>query len=272
MEAAVVQNYRLAFNMRGFPPLEPGMGSLEPITITTGTTDDSSTALDKHDDDGTRSRVCSSSSSSSTPLHSYTHNECHGALVKLSAEDYEKVARSEGISADSKNQGYEEIVVTAIPYDSRRPPVQAIALRAREHVRLAKDPCPSVRYMNILKEGAQELGLKPCYQEFLQNHPVQINSSVIRKIAVLNLLWTALISFRLKIRMVSRIQSWMLFQVYVPSSAKPFQRIVSEVVTSLILTPGAIMGIFVCAIMQMTGTMSPMMKSMFDRHWHGKST
>ena len=30
IQPAIVPNHRLAFNMRGFPPLEPGMGSLEP--------------------------------------------------------------------------------------------------------------------------------------------------------------------------------------------------------------------------------------------------
>ena len=88
MEAAVVPNYRLAFNLRGFPPIEPGMGTLEPI-------EGNSKALLKYrngKDDG----------------------ECHGALVRLTPENYEKVMKSEGISGKS-DQLYEEIVVDAYP-------------------------------------------------------------------------------------------------------------------------------------------------------------
>jgi len=71
-EAAVVPNFRLAFNMRGFPPIEPGMGSLEP------------------------------SDSGAKALHTYKENECHGALVKLTAENYRKVMESEGVKDGQK--------------------------------------------------------------------------------------------------------------------------------------------------------------------------
>jgi len=75
---AVVHGHRLAFNMRGFPPLEPGMGALEP--------DDSPEAA------------------------------CHGALCTMTAREYDKVWRSEG--GGSPKPGYEEIVVRAQPYGS----------------------------------------------------------------------------------------------------------------------------------------------------------
>jgi hypothetical protein len=76
MEPAVVPNHRLSFNLRGFLPLEPGMGSLEPVV----------------------------DSSSSQPLHAYAQPECHGALIALTVENYEKVMRSEGVGDMSTGQ------------------------------------------------------------------------------------------------------------------------------------------------------------------------
>jgi hypothetical protein len=153
MEAAVIKGHRLAFNMRGFPPLEPGMGSLEPV-------------VDKE-------------KNGHKPLKQYKDgDECHGALVRLSPEDYEKVMRSEGVGSGNPNQGYEEVVVTAIPYNKMKRPVQAVALRARDHVRLSFDPAPSLRYMKILRQGAEELGIKPCYREYLEEHPVAMASTI----------------------------------------------------------------------------------------------
>ena len=56
MRPALVRDHRLAFNMRGFPPLEPGMGGIE-----------------------------------ESPAE-----ECHGALCTMTAENYEKLWQSEG--------------------------------------------------------------------------------------------------------------------------------------------------------------------------------
>ena len=77
---ALVRGHRLAFNMRGLPPLEPGMGALEP--------DDSEGAV------------------------------CHGALCTMTAREYEKVWRSEG--GGTATPGYEEIIVRAQPYGSQQ--------------------------------------------------------------------------------------------------------------------------------------------------------
>ena len=94
--AAYVPNSRLAFNLRGFPPFEPSMGGFE-FSDTLG-------------------------------------DECHGNLMELSREDYEKLWLSEG--GGHANPAYEEVVVVVTPYGSGREPVQAIALRAREHARI----------------------------------------------------------------------------------------------------------------------------------------
>lgn len=235
MEAAVVPNYRLAFNLRGFPPIEPGMGTLEPI-------EGNSKALLKYrngKDDG----------------------ECHGALVRLTPENYEKVMKSEGISGKS-DQFYEEIVVDAYPYKWPRRPVKAIALRARDHVRLNFDPCPSQRYMNILREGAEELGLKPCYQDFLAAHPVQQLPVWQKRVALYNLIFTATVSFRLKFRVFSAVQSRLMYAVYAPTTAPVLKKLCCDLLITLILFPGAIIGFLGYQIMNLTGTTPPFLTRM----------
>lgn len=216
MEAAIVPNYRLAFNLRGFPPMEPGMGSLEPVEA------------------------------NSTRLTTYKDAECHGALVKLSPENYEKVMRSEGVgNGTNTEQGYEEIIVQAYPYGSGKEsgkPIQAVALRALPHVRLNFDPCPSARYMNILIEGASELNLTPCYQKYLASIPVQQLSPWQKKQALYNLIFTVTLSTTLKSRVFSKFQSRLLFLVYARYSAPGVVKIMSSLLTTVILLPGAIVG------------------------------
>lgn len=229
MEPAVVPNHRLSFNLRGFVPLEPGMGSLEPVDSVT-----------------------------SKALHAYRRPECHGALVTLTPENYEKVMRSEGVgnpessSSSSTNNppGYEEVVVTAVPYDRRKPAVQAIALRARPHVRLRQDPCPSQRYMTLLIQGAAELQLHPDYQAFLAAHPVQQSPVWLKRLAVYNLMFTFALRSSAALRYFkwpvgyyySRCQSWLCFGVYVPSTAPRVQRAASHVAMAGLLAPGAFWG------------------------------
>ena len=211
MEPAIVPDHRLAFNMRGFLPLEPGMGSLEPLG-------------------GVKK---------SRPLLAYKKPECHGALILLDSENYEKVMQSEGVSHNSTNQGYEEIVVDAYPYDSSTP-VKAVALRAKPHVRLTRDPAPSLRYMTILRQGAAELGLEAEYQDFLTQHPVQNVPVWLRRIAVNNLVFTFIVSNKFKMRAYSKFQSWLLFGLYDPSVQKGPRKILTDVMSAAVLLPGCL--------------------------------
>jgi hypothetical protein len=239
-QAAVVHGHRLAFNLRGFAPLEPGMGSLEPL-------------YDAND---------KTQPKNSQALLSYHSPECHGALIKLSPIEYERVMKSEGIG--SKKSGYREVVVTAVPYDTSQPPVQAICLTANPHVKLNKDPSPSVRYMNILRQGAAELQLKPCYQEFLAQHPVQKTPMWMKRLAVQNLIFTFTIGKLLNNwRGLSRLQSWFLFRVYVNGSAGKVACAVSNVLTAFILLPGACLGMLFAAMGKLLGKEpSPMLQRM----------
>jgi hypothetical protein len=234
MEAAVVPGYRLAFNLRGLPPLEPGMGSLEPIDA------------------------------KSKPVLTYDSGECHGALVRLTPENYEKVMRSEGVGNGKSDQGYEEIVVDAYPYSRQDRPVKAVALRARSHVRLNFDPCPSARYMNILREGAKELGLKPCYQDFLARHPVQELAAWQRKQALYNLMFTLSMSKILKWRGLSTLQNRLVFLVYAGASASSPVKLASNFLTTFILLPGSAAGFIIFQSLEAVGKTPPFMTRMMS--------
>jgi len=222
MEPAYIPNYRLSFNMKGFPPAEPGMGSLEPID------------------------------SSAKALLTYAPGECHGALILLTAENYEKVMKSEGVDG-SANQGYDEIVVDAFPYGKDDSPVKAIALRAREHVRLNFDPCPSARYMTILREGAKELGLKQDYQDFLAQHPVEIVPKWHQKQAMFNMMVMFGLSALTKSRFLISLQSRFLFLFYTNDASQKFRKTLSLVVSSIVLLPGSLVGYSLYKILELFG-------------------
>jgi hypothetical protein len=254
-EPAIVHNARLAFNMRGFVPLEPAMGSLEPTTYEEG--------------------ECPS-----RPLLAYEKAECHGALVLLTPENYLKVMESEGVSSDNPNNsqtGYEEVVVTAVPYDTSKPPVQAVALRARPESRLLQDPAPSARYMQILRQGAAELGLFKCYQDFLAAHPIQQTPTWIKQVAVNNLIFTFTLNSMIARRRpsgggrgggnnnnpmsprnaLSRMQSWILFRLYVPPTRPVALRQLSDLATAAVLLPGATAGAIIRLYRHVTQTEHP---------------
>jgi hypothetical protein len=234
MEAAFVPNYRLAFNLRGFPPIEPGMGSLEPVD------------------------------SSAKALLSYERGECHGALIQLTPENYEKVMRSEGVGNGQSDQGYEEIVVDAYPYEQSQSPVKAVALRARDHVRLNFDPCPSARYMSILREGAEELGLRQSYQEFLKRHPVEILARWQRKQAIFNIFFMFSLSSLLKWRGLSQLQSRIVFLFYTSDSSRKLRKTLSVAITTLILLPGSLIGFMLYHILELLGKTPKSAKLIFD--------
>jgi hypothetical protein len=240
MEPAIVKSYRLAFNFRGFLPMEPAMGSLERIV---GFQDEEMAAANR----GPPSR----------PLHQYEKPECHGGLIELSADDYERLMRTEGVSGDRhlEIRGYEEVVVTAVPYDASKPPVQAVALRTFPLSRLAHDAAPSARYMKILRQGAAELGLAKSYQEFLADHPVQKTPSWVRMIAFPNLVFTMTFAFS-KLSWangVARLQYQLMYLVYAcPTSTLPI-RLLSNILHSILMLPGFFIGASMLCYRQLTG-------------------
>ena len=164
-----VRNYRVAFNVPGFPPLEPAMAGIEPV----------------QDMQSTHQVI---SSGISHQILDQSIDECHGSLITLTAQEYHKLWLSEG--GGRELPGYQEILVDVIPYQQHdafnsslltnsiyytKPAnstadlvlnafssvsastegkeVKAIALRAADHIRLQRDRDPSQRYMNLLIQG-----------------------------------------------------------------------------------------------------------------------
>ena len=245
MEPCFIPGYRLAFNMRGVPPLEPAMGGLEPVSVyvpdeqSPGSTSPSTMAVSK-------------------PLKAYEKAECHGSLVKLSPEDYDLMYKSEG-GGRGANQGYEEIIVTCIPYNKSHPPVQAVAFRVRNHARLLQDASPSKRYMTIIQSGAKELGLEPGYQKWLDEHPIQRScSKPLKKLAVYNTFFHFVSVLLFKSRFPTYVQSRMLSIVYMNGSESNWMtEMTREVVACLILIPTASCGFIVKSLMDVTGKGPP---------------
>ena len=197
---AVVRGYRLGFNFKGFAPLEPGIGSLEPARAA---------------------------------------DEVHGALATMSAYDYERLWRSEG--GGQLRPEYEEVAVVATPYGSSQS-VHAIALRARPHSRLTSDACPSERYLQIILDGAKELGLEPSYIRKLQAQRTQVVPPAQRKLAVHYLFFVAA-CFHFRLRWAVRALSSTLWWAYVPSTSESrLRRAVGATATTLLLAPGAVLG------------------------------
>lgn len=202
------------------------------------------------------------------PLYPYEKPECHGALIQLSADDYEKVMQSEGVSGNHfPVRNYEETVVTAVPYDKSKSPVQAVVLRVYPHVRLPRDVAPSARYMTILRDGAAELGLAPCYQAFLQTHPVQMTPLWLQIVALPNLLLT--MSFYLAgssspwSKHLTRFQYNLMYQVYAcPTSSAP-RRWLSYILQGLFLLPGSVLGLGLLGYRVVTNTRHPVPVEMF---------
>eukprot|EP00579_Thalassiosira_antarctica_P032802 CAMPEP_0202001350 /NCGR_PEP_ID=MMETSP0905-20130828/7470_1 /ASSEMBLY_ACC=CAM_ASM_000554 /TAXON_ID=420261 /ORGANISM="Thalassiosira antarctica, Strain CCMP982" /LENGTH=305 /DNA_ID=CAMNT_0048558033 /DNA_START=89 /DNA_END=1006 /DNA_ORIENTATION=+ len=247
MEPCIIYNCRLAFNLSGFPPVEPAMGSLEPLP----------SFYEKNDAKTDHPSILKRSESK--PLLAYGKQECHGALIKLSAHDYELVYRSEG-----GDQGalcsYEEIIVVCVPYDKSRAPVRAVGFRVREHARIEQDPCPSKRYMDIIREGAAELGLADSYQQWLNCHPAQEPSNFIKKVGKYCVIFTFTIAHGLKMPLVANIQRMILFQVYVLPTEPRWRQIVGEIAAAVIMLPTACLGLALRGFLESTGLMPPAMK------------
>jgi len=217
---AKVKNHRLAFNMRGFPPLEPAMGGIEPCEGST----------------------------------------CHGALMKMTISEYEKLWMSEG--GGFERPSYEELTIFALPYESDTP-VQAIALRASQHVRLPCDASPSARYMNLIIRGARQLGLEASYINYLEAIPVcdTFVPSILRLLALKHYFFTGFL-FRLKLRPIIKMISSLLWLCYYSNSGQIslwplFRQKLSHFTTGLVLLPGALLGYLLEVIYRARGHSPP---------------
>jgi hypothetical protein len=254
MEPAYVRDYRLAFNLPASLPLEPAMGSLE------------------------RCQPTETDPNPSRPLYPYDKPECHGALIQLSSEDYERVMVTESVSGtDVKVRNYREEVVTAIPYDKSHPPVDAVVLSAYPHVRLPQDVAPSERYMQILRDGARELQLEGSYQAFLDGHPIQIVPEWLTKISAPNFVLILQLYFTRTAlsRKLVRMQFDLLYSVYACPTSPRLKQLASQICQAFLLLPGSLVGLGLIAYRQLTGTKHPPATQHFldkmNAHWSRKS-
>jgi len=243
MEPGLVKGYRVAFNLRALPPIEPSMASIEPVK-------DPKALCLTHEG----------------ALHANGDLTCHGALIALKPDMYHKLFLSE--SGGKETSGYMELVVTVEPYDESKEPVQAIAFTTKPEARLPQDFSPSARYMSLLVEGAHELGLDQNFQNWLQTHPVQRVPYVLRKIALNNMFFTfPLMMFLPKLRIVGTFQSWLVWSVYVPTkeTTPVLTQFVSNIAMGGVLLPGAFIGYLLRLATQLSGKSPPkMMQTMLD--------
>ena len=224
---AYVRNSRLAFNLQGFPPFEPRMAGWE----------------DRDDE-------CEGS-------------ECHGALVELSREDYERVWLSEGGGTD--NPSYEEFVVDAIPYGDGGEPVKAIALRVRDGKRVPDGP-PSKRYMEMLISGAKEIQLTDVYVKKLEAVKTESPSRILKFVGYYNFFLTSVLW---RMRTTGRLKGFSNVNMKVTNAlffgrSNQALKFLSDVSLLLWMLPGSVIGAMIRLTMFVRGVeVSPMIKAVF---------
>eukprot|EP01036_Dinobryon_divergens_P034058 gene34058-44006_t len=141
--------------------------------------------------------------------------ECHGSLIEMTASEYQKLWLSEG--GGQATPGYAEIMVPVHPYHANGTSVEAVALRAADHVRLSRDSKPSLRYMRILLKGARELQLDSKYIHYLENIETSKPSKVLVQLSLLHIKWMFWLR-RLKISWLPTLMSRILWTLYDCSS------------------------------------------------------
>jgi len=128
---AVLPGYRLSFNQPGLPYREPGFATVEVGT-----------------DGGA---------------------EVHGVAHRMTPTEWAYYKESEG-NAGQSDHGYGVINVTLRAYDGREIHGYTLMTQPKTVLLLkGRTPLPSRRYLNLLRTGAEEHGLAPEYQKFLQN-------------------------------------------------------------------------------------------------------
>lgn len=135
---AVVEGWGLCFDMPGIPPAEPSMAN----------------------------------------LFEEAGKTVHGAVIRLSDEDFQALARSEG-----GDRFYRQVELEATTYDHRR--IRAFAFVGVSGVRLRRARPPSRRYLELIRSGARARGLDPDYCERLDRLPTAPASALARRLSTL---------------------------------------------------------------------------------------
>ena len=104
--------------------------------------------------------------------------EVHGLLLRMRPGEFAKLVSSEG-----ENQAYRQVEVEVESY--RGEMIRALAFSALDSRKLEQDRPPSLRYMELIRNGARLSGLDPSYIRKLDSLPYMKKSLAARLISVL---------------------------------------------------------------------------------------
>ena len=130
---AVLAGWQLTFNQPGLPYREPGFASVEKIAPADG------------------ARV----------------QDVHGVAHRMTPHEWEYYKESEGAAGQS-DQGYGVVEVEVELYDGRTIPAYTLQTQPKTVARLkGRKALPSLRYLTLLRDGAEEHGLSDAYKAYL---------------------------------------------------------------------------------------------------------
>eukprot|EP01122_Echinamoeba_exundans_P000053 TRINITY_DN1003_c0_g1_i2.p1 TRINITY_DN1003_c0_g1~~TRINITY_DN1003_c0_g1_i2.p1 ORF type:complete len:267 (-),score=47.26 TRINITY_DN1003_c0_g1_i2:583-1383(-) len=132
----ILDGWRLIFNLRALPFMEPCFANVEPIRKDCLMTED--------------------------------HPKCvHGVAYKITEEQLDQVYRTEG---DGRPGGYKIVPVKVKCYGNSEL-LDAVTLHvAYDEISWHKDYAPSKRYMNLILTGCEQEGIHPDYIAWLKKH------------------------------------------------------------------------------------------------------
>lgn len=91
-------------------------------------------------------------------------SEVHGVLYRVKAADYAKILQAEGVHSCCPHYSTVEVIVHT--YDGRQIWAHVLVTLNAHHGSL-----PSLRYLQLLREGARANNIDKDYQDYLQNLP-----------------------------------------------------------------------------------------------------
>jgi hypothetical protein len=146
---AVLPGWKLTFAQPGLPYSEPCFAAVEPAA---------EVASSSNGGNGSNG----SSSSSSQP-------DCHGVVHRITPSQWRYVLETEGASGeDNEDHGYRVVQATATCYDGKQLPVVTLTVPPKINARLQGcTALPSLRYLTLIREGAEQHGLAPEYRAWL---------------------------------------------------------------------------------------------------------
>ncbi|KAL2869633.1 gamma-glutamyl cyclotransferase gliK [Aspergillus lucknowensis] len=166
MQAVIVPDYMLCFDIFGIPYAEPAFASIAPLL--------------------------NNEVSGKSPIP-----PVHGVAYLLTADDYRRLVVTEGAGV-----GYDEITVQARVLDSDEEQAEITARTLKAKYPFRPNRVSSKRYMGLILDGAEEFHLPQSYRGFLQSLPVYTPASTYR--ARLGS-WTFLAFWQRAIRALARL-------------------------------------------------------------------